>query len=113
MLLWLAGLFTVSGTVAYTLSGPLVFRVVTEPEERKPDERQRAVNYRAGYLAWIITAFLIVLVYVYWLLGAIVGVAFVTIPQPEVLLFLFGGFIALVGSLHSAITAWAEPDAEE
>ena len=95
MLLWLVGLFTVSGTAAYTLSGPLVFRVVTEPEERKPDERQRAVQNRAGHLTFMVTVFILGAAYLYWILAEAVGLSSLPIPPTRVLVWLFGGLIKL------------------
>lgn len=112
MLYWILGFFTVAGTVAYTLSGPLVFKVVTEPEERKPDERQRAVWHRAGYLAWIVTACVLMAAYVYWTLAVGFRLSLLPVPRTEVLLWLFAGAIILIGSLPSAIIALTEPDAE-
>ena len=112
MLLWLVGLFTVSGTAAYALSGPLVFRVVTEPEERKPDERQRAeMQNRAGYLAFMIITFVLGAAYLYWFLAEAVGLSSLPIP-PTRSWFGYLGVPSLVGSLPSAIIAWTEPDAE-
>jgi hypothetical protein len=112
-LLWFISLCTVSGTMAYTLSGPLVFQVTSEPEERKPDERQRTVQYRAGYRAFAITMCLIGAAYLYWLLAEVFGILPLSVPEPEVLAVILSGAIAMIGSLYIAIMAWTEPDAKE
>ena len=112
VLAWSIGTIAVSGTVAYTLSGSLVFRVATEPEERKPDERQRATHHRAGYLAWIFTVCLIGMTYIYWMVVEVAGLS-LPVPRTEVLVWVFGGVAIFVGTLPSAIIAWNEPDAEE
>lgn len=108
-LLWGWGFAVTLMTSSYVSHGRLIFSSHMEPQDRKLDERQRAMWHRASRAAYLVVLGVLLVAHLYWaFVHPFLGLT------GRVPMGLFSLAILLLAvSLPNAIVAWTEPSLED